>query len=100
MMDGTFTTASTIDPGSLTMEKLEEAKRAIQRATEDPLRAFMVEKGFDPARGGVLFLPEKWRSRFMLPFGPPDYIRFSRMISEPILGDLSTLVLDGRLPDL
>lgn len=91
-MNGTTASTTTSTTSTVTLETLREVKRAIQRVTEDPIKAFMVEKGFDPASGGVLVLPEAWRSRLMLPFGPPDYLRFSRLTDAPILVNASVAV--------
>lgn len=60
----------------------------------DPLKALMLEHGFDPATGSKLYLPESEREkigRFV-----PDYVRFSPLLDEPLLINEALLLSEPR----
>lgn len=77
----TFTTASaTAEP--LTIDAIREAVGHLQALGEEPIRRYMREKGFDPDKGGRLVLPESMREKFSSMFGPPWYVKFSKIIEK------------------
>lgn len=74
-------TASTSDmPTTFDFDAL---KRALAAIPEDPLEVWMRAQGFDPAHGGVLYLPLTMRAEFLGP--PPAYVHFSSVIGRPML---------------
>lgn len=69
---------------SPTLEAILEAARALP---VEPVRAFMLERGFDPDDGDKMVLPDtdEMRARGWGPFGPPNYVVFSKLIEQPLL---------------
>lgn len=91
-MLGTCTTSASSAP-PLTVEGLRKLIADLEALMPpvDGLAALMRERGFDPDRGCVLFLPESMRS-LAGPF-PPKYVRFSAFIPAPIMVDAKKLGL-------
>lgn len=78
----TMSTAASNEP--VTAEDILAAvKRSLNSLPVDPLEQWMVAQGFDPARGGVLYLPLTMRAEFLGP--PPDYVRFTGVLNQPML---------------
>ena len=70
------------EPDSIfSVDKLLEIKQKID-SLSDPIREMMVRNGYDPAKGGILFLPESLRNEIP---SPPYYVRFSILINSPVL---------------
>lgn len=68
----------------LTAEKLKEIATTM-RSIPDATRDWMIEKGFDPAKGGRLVLPI---TMVELVTHPPEYIQFSYLVEGPLLINL------------
>lgn len=78
-------TASTAPPGNLSIQSVNDIVRAIERFPPEPLGQWMREQGFPPEDGGMLVLPESLRDELGLQFATPFYLRFSDLISQPVL---------------
>lgn len=68
------------EPETLTLEKLREV---IDSIPKDPLAEWMKAEGFDPKKGGKLYLPISMRKEMgsIIPY----YAAYSHLIVEPIL---------------
>ena len=77
-------TATTGTPQEgLTLDKLKEAAKILKNLT-DPMEEFMKTNNFHPERGDLLMLPNSidinWGH-----WGIPKYVRFSRIIEQPVI---------------
>lgn len=86
-----FATCANASPTaeSLSLERLKAIVAHLHE--QDPIAAWMRERGFDPARGCLLFVPETARAEFG-PF-PPHYVRFSRIATAATMVDVDALGL-------
>lgn len=77
----------------------EQLQAIVDRLVEqDPIGAWMRERGFDPARGCLLIAPEMARAEFG-PF-PPHYVCFSRFATAVTMVDVDALGLGSPDPDV
>ena len=90
LLEGTCT-VPTSEPEPLTLDKLKEAKAAIDAiCADDPLADYMREKGFDPDEGCLLMMPGPDFDKLEAgPCGVPPYVRRSALCLEPVMIDPS-----------
>ncbi len=81
-------TVPTSQAEPLTVAKLQALVEKLP-PLDDPLADWMRELGFDPKCGGVLVLPAAQRAEWG--FLPPDYLRFSAFVREPMLCQMPSL---------
>lgn len=92
--NGTSTVATST--ASITVEAIRGVLDQL-KAT-DPVRMYMQREGFDPDAGGRIVFPEAQRE-VMYPFGDvPDYVMFSRLLTDQalLLRDPFTTMLKGK----